>query len=57
MIASKLSSALVAPSKVANLLDWRKAVGSVMSLDVTAKGIGMAVTVHLRSTKLAYPSH
>jgi hypothetical protein len=46
MIASKLSSALVAPSKVANLLDWRKAVGSVMSLDITAKNIGIAVSVH-----------
>jgi len=46
MIASKLSSALVAPSKVANLLDWRKAGGSVMSLDITAKSIGIAVSVH-----------
>lgn len=46
MIASKLSAYLVAPSKVANLLDWRKAVGSVMSLDITTKSIGIAVSVH-----------
>ncbi|KAL3784628.1 hypothetical protein ACHAW5_003429 [Stephanodiscus triporus] len=46
MIASKLSSALVAPSKVANLLDWRKSVGSVMSLEITKKSIGIAVSVH-----------
>ena len=46
MVATKLSSALVAPSKVANLLDWRKAVGSVMALDITRKSIGMAVATH-----------
>lgn len=46
MVATKLSSALVAPSKVANLLDWRKAVGSVMALDISRKGIGMAVATH-----------
>jgi len=46
MIASKLSSALVAPSKVANSLDWRKSVGSVMSLEITKKSIGIAVSVH-----------
>jgi len=46
MVATKLSSALVAPSKVANLLDWRKAVGSVLALDITRKSIGMAVATH-----------
>ena len=46
MVATKLSSALVAPSKVANLLDWRKAVGSVMALNITHKAIGMAVATH-----------
>lgn len=46
MLATKLSSSLVAPSKVANLLDWRKAVGSVMSLDITRDRIGIAVAEH-----------
>ncbi|KAL3812145.1 hypothetical protein ACHAXA_001852 [Cyclostephanos tholiformis] len=55
MIASKLSRALVAPSKVANLLDWRKAVGSVMSLDITAKSIGIAVSVHPEHARESIP--
>lgn len=46
MMATKLSSALVAPSKVANLLDWRKAVGSVLSLDITCNRIGIAIAEH-----------
>mmetsp|Transcript_24382 Transcript_24382/g.52569 ORF Transcript_24382/g.52569 Transcript_24382/m.52569 type:complete len:243 (+) Transcript_24382:271-999(+) len=46
MIATKLSSAIVAPSKVANILDWRKAVGSVMGLDITRERIGVAVAEH-----------
>ena len=46
MVATKLSSALVAPSKVANLLDWRKAVGSVMALDITRTSIGMSIATH-----------
>lgn len=45
-LATKLSSALVATSKVANLLDWYKAVGSVMSLDISTKSIGVAVSLH-----------
>lgn len=45
-LATKLSSALVATSKVANLLDWHKAVGSVMSLDISTKSIGVAVSIH-----------
>jgi RNase H-fold protein (predicted Holliday junction resolvase) len=46
MLATKLSSALVAPSKVANILDWRKAVGAVMALDITRDRIGMAIAEH-----------
>lgn len=46
MIATKLSSVIVGPAKVANLLDWRKAVGSVMSLDITRERIGVAVAEH-----------
>lgn len=46
MIATKLSSALVAPSKVANILDWRKAVGVVMGLDITRERIGIALAEH-----------
>lgn len=45
-MATKLSSALVAPSKVANILDWRKAVGAVMALDITRERIGIAVAEH-----------
>lgn len=45
-MATKLSSALVAPSKVASLLDWRKAVGAVMGLDITRDRIGIAVAEH-----------
>ena len=46
LLATKLSSALVTTSKVANLLDWHKAVGSVMSLDISMKSIGVAVSLH-----------
>jgi len=46
LLATKLSSALVSTSKVANLLDWHKAVGSVMSLDISTKSIGVAVSLH-----------
>lgn len=46
MLATKLSSALVAPSKVANILDWRKAVGAVLALDITRDRIGMAIAEH-----------
>lgn len=46
MIVTKLSSALVSPSKVANLLDWRKSIGVVMGLDITRERIGIAVSEH-----------
>lgn len=46
MLATKLSSALVAPSRVASILDWRKAFGSVMALDITRERIGVAVAEH-----------
>lgn len=46
MIGSKLSRALVSPTKVASILDWRKAVGSVMSLNITKDRIGIAVAEH-----------
>ena len=46
MLATKLSSALVSPSKVASILDWRKAVGAVMALDITRERIGIAVAEH-----------
>mmetsp|Transcript_11772 Transcript_11772/g.18064 ORF Transcript_11772/g.18064 Transcript_11772/m.18064 type:complete len:239 (-) Transcript_11772:105-821(-) len=46
MLATKLSNALVAPSKVANILDWRKAFGAVMGLDITRDMIGLAVVEH-----------
>ena len=46
MMATKLSSALVAPSKVANMLDWRKTVGAVMALDISTDRIGLAVAEH-----------
>lgn len=45
-MATKLSSALVAPAKVANILDWRKAVGSVMALNISRDRIGIAVAEH-----------
>ena len=43
---TKLSSTLVNSAKVANLLDWRKAVGSVMALDITQSCVGVAVAEH-----------
>jgi len=46
MMATKLSNALVAPAKVANILDWRKSVGVVMGLDITRERIGVAVSEH-----------
>lgn len=46
MLATKLSNALVAPSKVANILDWRKAFGAVMGIDITRDRIGLAVVEH-----------
>ena len=47
MIApTKLSSTLVNSAKVANLLDWRKAVGSVMALDITQSCVGVAIAEH-----------
>lgn len=46
MLATKLSSALVAPPKVANILDWRKAFGAVLGIDVTRDRIGLAVVEH-----------
>mmetsp|Transcript_7150 Transcript_7150/g.15488 ORF Transcript_7150/g.15488 Transcript_7150/m.15488 type:complete len:247 (-) Transcript_7150:129-869(-) len=46
MMASKLSNALVSPSKVANILDWRKAMGVVMGLDITRERIGVALAEH-----------
>lgn len=45
-MATKLSSALVAPAKVANILDWRKAVGSVMGLNISRDRIGIAISEH-----------
>lgn len=55
MLATKLSSALVAPSKVANILDWRKAVGSVMALDISRDRIGIAVAEHPEMVGEAMP--
>ncbi len=46
MLATKLSSALVAPSKVASKLDWSKAFGSVLGIDITRERIGLAVVEH-----------
>ena len=43
---TKLSSSLVNSAKVANLLDWRKAVGSVMALDITQSCVGVAIAEH-----------
>ena len=43
---TKLSSTLVNSAKVANLLDWRKAVGSVMALDITQSCVGVAIAEH-----------
>ena len=46
MIATKLSKALVSPSKVAGILDWRRSVGVVMGLDITKDRMGIAVAKH-----------
>lgn len=46
MIATKLSAALVSPSKVAGILDWRRSVGVVLGLDITQDRIGIAVAEH-----------
>lgn len=46
MLATKLSSALVSPSKVASKLDWQKAVGVVMGLDISKDRIGIAIAEH-----------
>ena len=44
---TKLSSTLVNSAKVANLLDWRKAVGSsVMAIDITQSCVGVAIAEH-----------
>mmetsp|Transcript_5909 Transcript_5909/g.14803 ORF Transcript_5909/g.14803 Transcript_5909/m.14803 type:complete len:242 (+) Transcript_5909:262-987(+) len=52
MMATKLSNTLVAPSKVANILDWRKAAGTVMGIDITRESIGVAVAEHPDHTSL-----
>lgn len=46
MIVTKLSNALVAPSKVAAALDWRKAFGAVLGIDIKNGHIGLAVVHH-----------
>ena len=46
MIATKLSSALVSPTKVAGILDWRRSIGVVMGLDITRDRIGIAIAEH-----------
>ncbi|KAL7460060.1 hypothetical protein ACHAXS_000527 [Conticribra weissflogii] len=46
MIATKLSSALVSPAKVASKLDWQKAVGVVMGLNISNDRIGIAIAEH-----------
>ncbi len=46
MIATKLSSAPVAPYKVAKILDRGKALGVVMALDITRERIGSARAEH-----------
>lgn len=38
--------ALRAPSKVASALDWKKASGAILALDVGAEKIGLAVASH-----------
>jgi len=37
---------MVNSAKVANLLDWRKAVGSVMAIDITHSCVGVAIAEH-----------
>jgi RNase H-fold protein (predicted Holliday junction resolvase) len=46
MIATKLSNALVSPSKVAGILDWRRSVGVVLGLNIARDRIGIAVAEH-----------
>mmetsp|Transcript_31953 Transcript_31953/g.77709 ORF Transcript_31953/g.77709 Transcript_31953/m.77709 type:complete len:304 (+) Transcript_31953:322-1233(+) len=48
-----LARSLVRPSKIANALDWRKMTGStVLSLDIHADRIGIALAGHPSSTQL-----
>jgi RNase H-fold protein (predicted Holliday junction resolvase) len=47
MIASKLMKALQGPAKVASALDWKKASGSILSMDIGTNGkISLAVSGH-----------
>ena len=46
MRATKLSSALVPPSKIASILDWRRSIGAVIGFDITMDKIGVAVVEH-----------
>lgn len=56
MLATKLSSALVAPSRVANILDWRKSMaGAVMGLDISRDRIGVCITEHPERQEISVP--
>lgn len=46
MLASKISNFIATPTKVANILDWKKLGGAVLSLDINSHRIGLAVAEH-----------
>jgi len=46
MVINKLAKLLVAPSKIVSKLNWKKANGAVLSLDIHKDKIGMAIASH-----------
>jgi len=46
MTTQKLFKLLVPPSKIATVLNWQKASGSILSLDIHKDRIGMAISSH-----------
>lgn len=46
MTSKQLTRILTTPSKIASSLDWRKASGAILSLDIQKDRIGLAVASH-----------
>mmetsp|Transcript_7197 Transcript_7197/g.9759 ORF Transcript_7197/g.9759 Transcript_7197/m.9759 type:complete len:243 (-) Transcript_7197:172-900(-) len=53
-MATNLGRFLTVPSRVANILDWKKAGGAVMSLDVNSDRIGVAIARHPETCTSVY---
>ena len=46
MSASKLMKALKPSSKIASALDWKKASGSILTMDISSKSIAVCIAAH-----------